>query len=202
MPLWNRNYIQSVQVIFSEEVGMQTQTGHLDASGIIGDVVHSHILQTIALLAMEPPVTLDGEDVRNEKVKVLRSIRKIEPSDVILGRYDASPKGKVDGNLSNLAPTYFCAALYIDNARWDGVPFLIKAGRGLNKNRVEIRIQFRHVAGNLYHKDNLRSVELATNELILRDVPEESILVRINNKVPGLGMHLDASELNLLYKDR
>ncbi|XP_031103388.1 inactive glucose-6-phosphate 1-dehydrogenase 4, chloroplastic isoform X2 [Ipomoea triloba] len=202
MPLWNRNYIQSVQVIFSEEVGMQTPTGHLDASGIIGDVVHSHILQTIALLAMEPPVTLDGEDVRNEKVKVLRSIRKIEPSDVILGRYDANPQGKVDGNLSDLAPTYFSAALYIDNARWDGVPFLIKAGRGLNKNRVEIRIQFRHVAGNLYHKDNLRSVELATNELILRDVPEESILVRINNKVPGLGMHLDASELNLLYKDR
>ncbi|XP_019187836.1 PREDICTED: glucose-6-phosphate 1-dehydrogenase 4, chloroplastic isoform X2 [Ipomoea nil] len=202
MPLWNRNYIQSVQVIFSEEVGMQTPTGHLDASGIIGDVVHSHILQTIALLAMEPPVTLDGEDVRNEKVKVLRSIRKIEPSDVILGRYDANPKGQVDGNLSNLAPTYFSAALYIDNARWDGVPFLIKAGRGLDKNRVEIRIQFRHVAGNLYHKDNLRSVELATNELILRDVPEESILVRINNKVPGLGMQLDASELNLLYKDR
>ncbi|KAL2460685.1 Glucose-6-phosphate 1-dehydrogenase 4 [Abeliophyllum distichum] len=126
--------------------------------GIIGDIVHSHIFQTIALLAMEPPVTLDGEDVRNEKVKLLRTIRKLEPSDVILGECTPTPGGKGDAKLEKATPTFFAAALYIDNARWDGVPFLIKVGKGLIKHKV-------------------------------------------NNKIPGLGIHLDASELNLLYKD-
>ncbi|CDP15216.1 unnamed protein product [Coffea canephora] len=134
-------------------------------------------------------------------VKVLRSIKKLEPSDVIIGRCKSVSVGNSADSL-NLAPTYFAAALYIDNARWDGVPFLIKAGRGLGKNRVEIRIHFRHVPGNLYLKNTARNNDLATNELILRDAPDEAILVRVNNKVPGLGMELDVSELNLLYKDK
>lgn len=201
MPLWNRNYIDNIQVVWSDDLDTHAQSRYLDGNGIIGDVVHSHILQTIALLAMEPPISLDGEDVRNEKVKVLRSIQKLEPSDVIIGRCKSVSVGNSADNL-NLAPTYFAAALYIDNARWDGIPFLIKAGRGLGKNRVEIRIHFRHVPGNLYLKNAARNNDLATNELILRDAPDEAILVRVNNKVPGLGMELDASELNLLYKDK
>lgn len=128
----------------------------LDGGGIIGDIVHSHILQTIALLAMEPPISLDGEAIRNEKVnidfsrnfdcmvqckwigsfqvKLLRSIRPLEPSDVVLGQYKSNTKDKVDLFLDNLTPTYFAGALYIDNARWDGVPFLIKSGLGLIKH--------------------------------------------------------------------
>ncbi|PHT41409.1 Glucose-6-phosphate 1-dehydrogenase 3, chloroplastic [Capsicum baccatum] len=201
MPLWNRSYIHNIQVTFSEELGMQTTVRYPNGYGILGDVVHSHILQTVALLAMEPPVTLDGEDVRYEKVKVLKSIRKLESSDVILGHCKADSGSNLK-DVDNLMPTYFGAVLHIDNARWDGVPFLIKAGRGLKKNRVEIRIQFRRVPGNLYHKDERHVQDLSTNELILRDVPDEAILVRINNKIPGLGMDLEASELNLLYKDK
>ncbi|KAL2477814.1 Glucose-6-phosphate 1-dehydrogenase 4 [Forsythia ovata] len=202
MPLWNRNYIRNVQVILSEDLGMQIQSRYPNGYGIIGDIVHSHIFQTIALLAMEPPVTLDGEDVRNEKVKLLRTIRKLEPSDVILGEYTPTPGGKGDAKLEKATPTFFAAALYIDNARWDGVPFLIKVGRGLIKHKVEIRIQFRDVPGNLFHGHIQHNIDLTTNELILRDVPDEAILVRVNNKIPGLGIHLDASELNLLYKDK
>ncbi|KAH9734029.1 Inactive glucose-6-phosphate 1-dehydrogenase 4 [Citrus sinensis] len=157
-PLWSRTYIRSIQVILSEEMGVQSGR-YFDGYGIIRDIVHSHILQTIALLAMEPPISLNGEDIRNEKVKVLRSIRRLEPSNVILGQYKATFDDKVDVKLNSLTPTYFAAILYIDNARWDGVPFLIKAGTGLIKHRV-------------------------------------------NNKVPGLGLQLDASELNLLYKDK
>ncbi|KAH9734027.1 Inactive glucose-6-phosphate 1-dehydrogenase 4 [Citrus sinensis] len=179
-PLWSRTYIRSIQVIL-----------YFDGYGIIRDIVHSHILQTIALLAMEPPISLNGEDIRNEKVKVLRSIRRLEPSNVILGQYKATFDDKVDVKLNSLTPTYFAAILYIDNARWDGVPFLIKAGTGLIKHRVEIRIQFRHVPGNIYHDRFGHNINLATNELIL-----------LNNKVPGLGLQLDASELNLLYKDK
>ncbi|KAI3448454.1 hypothetical protein Pfo_005119 [Paulownia fortunei] len=202
MPLWNRNYIRNVQVILSEDLGLRTPDGYLNSYGIIGDVVHSHIFQTIALLAMEPPVTLDGEDIRNEKVKLLRSIRKLETSDVILGCCIHASGSKGAAKLGNTTPTYFAAALYIDNARWDGVPFLIRVGRGLIKHRAEIRIQFHHVPGSLYRGHLGHYTDLTNNELILRDVPDEAILVRVNNKIPGLGIHLDASELNLLYKDK
>ncbi|XP_015874756.3 inactive glucose-6-phosphate 1-dehydrogenase 4, chloroplastic isoform X1 [Ziziphus jujuba] len=222
-PLWSRTFIRNVEVILSEDVVVQAAR-YFDGYGIIRDIVHSHILQTIALLAMEPPISLDGEDIRNEKVcvhvvpnfwcmyflysedffqvKVLRSIRKLEPSDIILGQYKASTKDKVDVYLNSLTPTYFAAALYIDNARWDGVPFLIRTGLGLIQHRVEIRIQFHHVPGNLYRERIGHNIDKATNELILCDVPDEAILVKVNNKIPGLGLQLDSPQLNLLYKDK
>ncbi|CAN6581794.1 unnamed protein product [Malus baccata var. baccata] len=200
-PLWSRTYIRNVQVILSEDLGVQAGK-YFDGYGIIRDIVHSHILQTIALLAMEPPISLDGEDIRNEKAKLLRSVRKLEPSDVILGQYKGSTKDEIDVYTNSLTPTYFAAALYIDNARWDGVPFLIKAGMGLIQHRVEIRIQFRHVPGNLYRERLGHNIDRATNELILRDTPDEAIVVRVNNKIPGLGLQLDSPELNLLYKDK
>ncbi|XP_061366226.1 inactive glucose-6-phosphate 1-dehydrogenase 4, chloroplastic [Gastrolobium bilobum] len=200
-PLWNRAYIHNVQVVLSEDLGVHPGR-YFSGYGIIRDIVHSHVLQTIALLAMEPPISLDGEDIRNEKVKVLRSIRELEPKDVILGQYKASSRDKVDVCLNGLTPTYFAAALYIDNARWDGVPFLVKTGLGLIKHQMEIRIQFRHVPGNVYHECIGHNVDRAINELILRDVPDEAMVVRVNNKVPGLGLQLDSSELNLLYKDK
>ncbi|KAG7645673.1 Inactive glucose-6-phosphate 1-dehydrogenase 4 [Arabidopsis thaliana] len=199
-PLWNRTYIRNIQVIVSESIAQTEKFS--DGYGIIRDIVHSHILQTIALLAMEPPISLDGEDIRNEKVKVLRSIRKIDPRDVILGQYKSSSRDKNGVILNGVDPTYCAAALYIDNARWDGVPFLVRVGTGLIKHRVEIHVQFRHVPGNLYRENIGINIDLGTNELILRDEPDEAILVKINNKVPGLGLQLDASELNLLYKDR
>ncbi|MQM06862.1 hypothetical protein Taro_039694 [Colocasia esculenta] len=201
-PLWSRTYIRNVQVILSEDCGIETRRRYFDGYGIIRDVVHSHILQTIALFAMEPPVSLNGEDIRNEKVKVLRSLRKLELDDVVLGQHKANSSMKHDEYLNSLTPTFFAAALYIDNARWDGVPFLIKAGMGLIKHRVEIRIQFNHVPGNLYRERIGHNIDLTTNELILRDVPDEAIFLKINNKVPGLGLQLDASELNLLYRDK
>lgn len=201
-PLWSRKYIRNVQVILSEELNLQNPSRNFDGYGVIRDMVHSHILQTIALLAMEPPISLDGEDIRNEKVKVLRSIERLGPSDVILGQYKAQEKDKVDISTIAMTPTYFAAALYINNARWDGVPFMIRAGTGLMKHRMEIRIQFDHVPGNIYRDRLGYNIDLATNELILRDVPDEAILIRLNNKVPGLSLHLDASELNLLYKEK
>ncbi|PAN49940.1 hypothetical protein PAHAL_9G486400 [Panicum hallii] len=200
-PLWSRTYIRNVQVIFSEETATEIQGRYFGNYGIIRDIVHSHILQTIALFAMEPPVSLDGEDIRDEKVKVLRSIRKVDLEDVVLGQLKDT-SGKVDRYTKSMTPTYFAAAIYIDNARWDGVPFLIKTGMGLMKNRAEIRIQFRHVPGNIYRERFGHDIDLDTNELVLRDQPEEAILLKVNNKVPGLGLQLDASELNLLYRDK
>jgi glucose-6-phosphate 1-dehydrogenase len=136
-PLWSRTYIRNVQVIFSEETAAEIQGRYFGNYGIIRDIVHSHILQTIALFAMEPPVSLDGEDIRDEKVKVLRSIRQVNLEDVVLGQLkDTSVK--VDRYTKSLTPTYFAAAMYIDNSRWDGVPFLIKTGIGLMENRYSL----------------------------------------------------------------
>ncbi|XP_021734512.1 glucose-6-phosphate 1-dehydrogenase 4, chloroplastic-like isoform X4 [Chenopodium quinoa] len=201
-PLWSRKFIRNVQIILSEELILESQSRYSGDYGVIREMVHSHILQMVALLAMETPISLDGEDIRNEKVKVLRSIGKLEPKDVILGQYKAMSKDKIDVSVTSMTPSFFAAALYINNARWDGVPFLIRAGTGLVSHRMEIRIQFDHVPGNIYRGLMGHNIDLATNELILQDVPDEAILIRVNNKVPGLSLHLDASELNLLYKDK
>ncbi|RZB54112.1 Glucose-6-phosphate 1-dehydrogenase, chloroplastic isoform B [Glycine soja] len=177
-PLWSRQYIRNVQLIFSEDFGTEGRGGYFDHYGIIRDIMQNHLLQILALFAMETPVSLDAEDIRNEKVKVLRSMRPLRLEDVVI------------------------AALFIDNARWDGVPFLMKAGKALHNKRAEIRVQFRHVPGNLYNRNFGTDLDRATNELVIRVQPDEAIYLKINNKVPGLGMKLDRSNLNLHYAAR
>ncbi|WVZ57260.1 hypothetical protein U9M48_007665 [Paspalum notatum var. saurae] len=210
-PLWSRNYIRNVQFIFSEDFGTEGRGGYFDNYGIIRDIMQNHLLQILALFAMETPVSLDAEDIRNEKVKVLRSMRQLKLEDVVVGQYKGHSKGGKsypgytdDPTVPNgsVTPTFAAAALFIDNARWDGVPFLMKAGKALHIRRAEIRVQFRHVPGNLYGRNIGTDLDKATNELVLRVQPDEAIYLKINNKVPGLGMRLDRSNLNLLYSER
>ncbi|KAG8498403.1 hypothetical protein CXB51_007309 [Gossypium anomalum] len=208
-PLWSRRYIRNVQIIFSEDFGTEGRGGYFDNYGIIRDIMQNHLLQILALFAMETPVSLDAEDIRNEKpkllsvcqVKVLRSMRPLRLEDVVIGQYKSHSKGGVtypsytdDKTVpkDSLTPTFAAAALFIDNARWDGVPFLMKAGKALHNKGAEIRVQFRHVPGNLYNRNFGTDLDRATNELV----------IRINNKVPGLGMRLDRSNLNLHYAAR
>lgn len=210
-PLWSRDYIRNVQVIFSEDFGTEGRGGYFDNYGIIRDIMQNHLVQILALFAMEPPVSLDAEDIRNEKVKVLRSMKPILLEDVVVGQYKGHSKGGrshpayIDDPTvpkGSLTPTFAAAALFIGNARWDGVPFLMKAGKALHTKRAEIRVQFRHVPGNLYKRNFGTDLDKATNELVLRVQPDEAIYLKINNKVPGLGMRLDRSDLNLLYSSR
>nr|O24357.1 RecName: Full=Glucose-6-phosphate 1-dehydrogenase, chloroplastic; Short=G6PD; Flags: Precursor [Spinacia oleracea]CAA03939.1 Glucose-6-phosphate dehydrogenase [Spinacia oleracea] len=210
-PLWSRNYIRNVQLIFSEDFGTEGRGGYFDNYGIIRDIMQNHLLQILALFAMETPVSLDAEDIRNEKVKVLRSMKPLKLQDVVVGQYKGHSKGNKsysgytdDPTVPNnsVTPTFAAAALFIDNARWDGVPFLMKAGKALHTKRAEIRVQFRHVPGNLYKKTFGTDLDKATNELVLRVQPDEAIYLKINNKVPGLGMRLDRTDLNLCYSTR
>ncbi|KAG5545798.1 hypothetical protein RHGRI_018080 [Rhododendron griersonianum] len=210
-PLWSRNYIRNVQFIFSEDFGTEGRGGYFDNYGIIRDIMQNHLLQILTLFAMETPVSLDAEDIRNEKVKVLRSMRLLQLEDVMVGQYKGHSKGgrtypgyTDDPTVPNdsFTPTFAAAALFIDNARWDGVPFLMRAGKALHTKRAEIRVQFRHVPGNLFKRNFGTDLDKATNELVLRVQPDEAIYLKINNKVPGLGMRLDRSDLNLLYKAR
>ncbi|KAK9222685.1 hypothetical protein WN944_011121 [Citrus x changshan-huyou] len=147
--------------------------------------------------------------IRN--VKVLRSMQPLLLENVIVGQYKGHNKGSKsypaytdDPTVpkGSLTPTFAAAALFINNARWDGVPFLMKAVKALHTKRAEIRVQFRHVPGNLYKRNFGTDLDKATNELVLRLQPGEAIYVKINNKVPGLGMRLDRSDLNLLYRSR
>ncbi|KAL9663736.1 hypothetical protein QQ045_019127 [Rhodiola kirilowii] len=210
-PLWSRQYIRNVQFLFSEDFGTEGRGGYFDNYGIIRDIMQNHLLQILALFAMETPVSLDAEDIRNEKVKVLRSARPLRLEDVVVGQYKNRTKGGVtypgytdDKTVpkDSLTPTFAAAALFIDNARWDGVPFLMKAGKALHTKKAEIRVQFRHVPGNLYKHNFGSDLDRATNELVIRVQPDEAIYLKINNKVPGLGMKLDRSNLNLHYAAR
>ena len=158
-PLWSRQYIKSVQIIFSENFGTEGRGGYFDQYGIIRDILQNHLLQILALFAMEPPVSLDAEDIRNEKVKVLKSMIPVVLEDVVLGQY----RGRMekDGKKlpaylddttvpkGSLTPTFAAVAMKICNARWDGVPFLLKAGKALDKRVAEIRVQFKNVPGEI-----------------------------------------------------
>ncbi|KAH0544195.1 hypothetical protein FGG08_001640 [Glutinoglossum americanum] len=199
---WNRNHISNVQVSFKEPFGTEGRGGYFDEFGIIRDVMQNHLLQVLTLLAMERPISFSAEDIRDEKVRVLRGIEAIEPKDVIIGQYKESPDGykpgyKQDDTVpkDSRCPTFCALACYIKNERWDGVPFILKAGKALNEQKTEIRIQFKDVTSAIF-KNRPR------NELVVRVQPNESIYIKMNSKLPGLSMQTVATELDLTYRRR
>ncbi|KAF9433095.1 Glucose-6-phosphate 1-dehydrogenase [Entomortierella beljakovae] len=200
--VWNRHTIDNVQITFKEKIGTEGRGGYFDEFGIIRDVMQNHLLQILTLVAMEPPVSLNAEDVRDEKVKVLRFISPIEKDDVLLGQYGKSEDGKEPGYLDDKTvpagsktPTYAAATLHINNERWSGVPFVLKCGKALDQQKTEIRIQFKDVPGKLFSN-------LSRNEFVIRVQPGEAVYVKMMNKEPGLGMKTVISDLDLSYSSR
>jgi glucose-6-phosphate 1-dehydrogenase len=199
---WNRQNIDNVQITFKEPFGTEGRGGYFDEFGIIRDVMQNHLLQVLTLLAMERPISFSAEDIRDEKVRVLRAIPAIEPKNVIIGQYGKSldgskPSYKEDDTVpkDSRCPTFCALVAYIKNERWDGVPFIMKAGKALNEQKTEIRIQFKDVTSGIFK-------DIPRNELVMRIQPNESVYVKMNSKLPGLSMQTVVTELDLTYRRR
>ncbi|MGD9873148.1 MAG: glucose-6-phosphate dehydrogenase [Kiritimatiellia bacterium] len=200
-PIWNRLYVDKIFISWAETIGIEGRAGYFDGIGVIRDVMQNHLLQMLALVTMEQPVSL-AKYVREEKVKVLRSIQPVMLDDMVLGQYAAG--GKQRGYreepgvpADSITPTYAMAVLCMRSRRWSGVPFILSAGKALDHSMTEIRIQFKRTAGHVFLDKWPEG--LPPNELVIRVQPDESIKFGIMNKVPGLGLNLEHSELNLRY---
>jgi len=207
-PIWNRDNIASVLISFKEPFGTQGRGGYFDSFGIIRDVMQNHLLQILCLTAMEKPVSTNAEDIRDEKVKVLKAIREVELDDMVLGQYTGNPEGTTDdarlGYLDDptvpegsVTPTYAMAVMHIKNERWEGVPFILRCGKALNERKAEVRIQFRDVPGDIFSPGTIQR-----NELIIRVQPDEAVYTKMMGKKPGMAFDCEETELDLSYGSR
>ncbi|RWR96922.1 glucose-6-phosphate 1-dehydrogenase, cytoplasmic isoform [Cinnamomum micranthum f. kanehirae] len=196
VPLWNRDNIDNIQIVFREDFGTEGRGGYFDEYGIIRDIIQNHLLQVLCLVAMEKPGSLNPERIRDEKVKVLQSVLPIADEDVVLGQYEGYTADPTVSDHSN-TPTFATVVLRIHNERWEGVPFIIKAGKALNSRKAEIRVQFKDVPGDIF-----KCKKQGRNEFVIRLQPPEAMYMKLTVKQPGLEMATIQSELDLSYRQR
>jgi glucose-6-phosphate 1-dehydrogenase len=207
-PLWNSAHIEHIQITVAETVGIEGRVGFYDEAGALRDMVQNHMLQLLALVAMEPPVHYDATPVRDEKVKVLRSLRAISPEETVIGQYTAGAiAGKaVPGYLDELGKasnteTFVAIKAHIDNWRWKGVPFYLRTGKRLPKRTTEIVVQFRAVPHSIFAT---RGARTEANRLVIGIQPSENITLSLMAKVPGLdrdGIRLRTVPLDIAMDD-
>ncbi|MEP3226133.1 MAG: glucose-6-phosphate dehydrogenase [Parasphingorhabdus sp.] len=189
-PLWNAGGIDHVQITVSETVGLEGRHGFYDDTGALRDMVQNHMLQLLAITAMEPPASYDATAIRDEKVKVLRSLRTLDPSEVVTGQYDAGavkgeavPSYAQDLGDNSTTETFVALKAHVDNWRWQGVPFYLRTGKRLAERRSEVVIQFKDVPHSIFGD---RSSKPIANRLVIRLQPEEYVRLQVMAKEPGL----------------
>ena len=208
--LWNRQCVDHVQITVSEKLGVGVRGGYYDEAGALRDMVQNHLLQVLALCTMEPPVTLEAEAIRDEKVKLLKSIRQLLPGQIegsaVRGQYSA---GEIEGqkriayrtegkvNPQSNTETFVALKLFIDNWRWSGVPFYLRTGKSLPESASEVRVQFRPTPNVLFAAQC--GSKLDANAITLRLQPNEGIFLRFNGKVPGNTMEIRPVRMHFDY---
>ncbi len=205
-PLWNAAHIDHVQITVAETVGLEGRVGFYDEAGALRDMVQNHMLQLLALVAMEPPVSFDATAVRDEKVKVLRALRAVSSGETVTGQYRAGAIGgqAVPGYDDELGKesdteTFVAIKAHVDNWRWKGVPFYLRTGKRLYKRTTEILVQFRPVPHSIF-----TGTRSEPNSLLIGIQPEENITLSLMAKVPGLdrdGISLRKVPLNIAMAD-
>jgi glucose-6-phosphate 1-dehydrogenase len=209
-PVWSRQYVDHVQITVAESLGVDERAEYYDAAGAMRDVVQNHLLQLLTLVAMEPPIDFEAGAVRDEKVKVLRAIRPMEPQDVsenaIRGQYAS---GFIEGSIvpgyleaGEVAPesrteTFVALRLFVDSWRWEGTPFYLRTGKRMPKRATEIAIQFRSVPHQLFSAEAREGLE--PNTLVIRIQPEEGISLKFGAKVPVQGIRIRSVAMDFVY---
>lgn len=205
-PLWNRNYIDYVEVTAVENMGIEGRGGYYDSSGALRDMVQNHLIQLVALTAMEPPVAFNEADFRNEVVKVYHSLMPLTPTDlnehIVRGQYTASetkPGYREEKNIpeNSRTDTYIAMKLKINNWRWNGVPFYIRTGKQMPTKVTEIVVHFKAPPLQMFHCATHNG--LHENTLIIRIQPNEGILLKVGMKIPGSGFDVTQTELDFTY---
>lgn len=209
-PVWNYKYIDHMQITVAESLGVGSRGGYYDASGALRDMVQNHLLQLMSLVAMEPPAALDADSIRDEKVKVYRSLRPVRaaavPNIAVRGQYGPGEHlgRKTDGyrrepgvSPDSRTETFAALKLYIDNWRWSGTPFYLRTGKFLRHKLTEVVVRFRSPPLTLFHKEC--QTPIYPNDMVIRIQPDEGISLRINGKVPGAGMSTRSVAMDFLY---
>lgn len=211
-PLWNRNYIDHVQITHSEDIGIGSRGGFYDDAGALRDMIQSHLLQLLSLVAMEPPVSMDAEDLRNEKVKLLRSISPIPKNSVSNYAFRAQyTNGTVNGEKTksyleedgipdnSICETYAAVKLHIDNWRWQGVPFYLRTGKRMAEKRSMIAICFKEPPKQFFRTSQLQRFQ--PNWLLIGIQPDETLIMELTVKKPGLDMETKTISLDTCFSD-
>jgi glucose-6-phosphate 1-dehydrogenase len=210
-PLWNRNYIDHVQITHSETLGVEGRADYYEGAGALRDMIQSHLMQLFTLVAMEPPVSMSAEHLRDEKVKVLKAVRPITPSAVNAHSFRAQyVSGQIAGQTvagyreeagvaeESVTETYAAMKLYVDNWRWAGVPFYLRTGKRMSETASAICIRFKQPPQDLFR--NTRHDPGHPNWLLLGIQPNDCLRMEMNVKVPGLDLHTRTINLDAAYR--
>ena len=204
-PLWNRSHIDHVQITVAESTGIAGRAAYYDKAGALRDMIQNHLMQLLCLIAMEPPCSYDADFVRDEKIKVLRSLRTLDPDDVVCGQYRGGlvddskvPSYRVDVAAESTTETYSALRVNIDNWRWSGVPFYLRTGKRMPIRDSRIVIRFKSVPHAIFAAAGRER----HNQIVVRLQPDEGVELLMHSKIPGPGrLRLKPTVLNLNYLD-